>query len=77
METEETVEIERGICAALAGLRNRDGGAHAVVIWLAEGDDYVEAVHGAALEEDYHFLLIGRGGADDRALQEGRECGHA
>ena len=77
MQTEEAVEIERGISAALAGVRDRDGGAHAIVIRFAEGDDYVEAVHGATLEEDHHFLFIGRGGADYGALQEGWECGHA
>src|SRR5580658_883056 len=77
MQAEESVEIQRGIGAALAGLRDRDGGAHAVVIWFAEGDNYVEAIHGAALEEDDHFLLVGRGGAGYGALQKRGQSGHA
>ena len=77
MQAEETVEIERGVGAALARLRNRDGGAHAVVIWFGERDDDVEAVHGAALEEHDHFLLVGRRSGGYRALQERWERGHA
>src|SRR5271156_1074772 len=65
------------IGASLARLGDRYCGTHAVVVWFAEGDDYVEAVHGAALEEDDHFLLVGRGSAGDGALEERWECGHA
>jgi hypothetical protein len=68
MQAEETVEIECGFGAALAWLGDRDRGAHAIVIWFAERDDDVEAVHGAALEEDNHFFGVGGGGADYGAL---------
>src|SRR5277367_332225 len=77
MQAEETIEIERGIGAALARLRNRDRRTHVVVVWFAEGNDDVETVHGAALEEDNHFLFVWGWGADDGALQEGGEGGHA
>ena len=77
MQSEETVEIERGFGAALARLRNRYGGSHAVVIRFGERHDDVEAIHRAALKEDDHFLLVGRRRADNGALQKRGQCCHS
>src|SRR5580704_331192 len=50
MEAEESVEIDDLV------LRNRNGGSHFVVVLLLVGNDHVEAVGGAALEDDYQAL---------------------
>ena len=46
MQAKESVEIEDLV------LRNRDAGAHGVVVLFAIGNDDVEAVGGAALKDD-------------------------
>ena len=74
VQAEEAVEIDRGVGAAAAWLRNGDGWAQAVIVWFGEWDDDVEAVGGAALEEDDELFFAGGGGSGgDGALQE---CGH-
>src|SRR4051794_5489072 len=57
MEAEEPVEIDGGDLAA-AGARDRDGGAELVVVRVSVGDNDVEAVGGAALEEHDEALVI-------------------
>ena len=46
MQAEEAIEIEHLV------LGDGDAGAHGVVVLFAVGDDDVEAVGGAALEDD-------------------------
>src|SRR5215813_3917358 len=74
MQAEVAVEIDGCICTAAAWLRNGDCRAEAVVIRLREWHDDVEAVGGAALEEDDELFFAGeRWGCGDGAL---KECGH-
>ena len=74
MQSEESVEIDGcGASSAAAGLRNRDGRAHAVVIRLGEGHDDVQAVRRAALKQHDQLFLVGHRRGGDGALQE---CGH-
>ncbi len=70
MQAKESVEIERGLGAALLGLRDGDGRAHTVIVGFAEWDDNVQTIHGAALEQHDHLLFGGTSGAGDGALQE-------
>jgi hypothetical protein len=57
MEAEEAVEIDRRIVAAVLWLGDGDARTQAVIIGFAEGDDDIETVGGAALEEDNELLL--------------------
>src|SRR5690348_1499719 len=70
MQTEKSVEINRGILLAAFWLRNGDRGAQAVVIRLGERYDDVQAVHRAALEEHHEFLFVWRGRFRDGAPQK-------
>jgi hypothetical protein len=77
VQAEETVEVDGGFSATALGFWDGYARAHLVVAALAEGDDYVQAVHGAALEEDYHFLFAwGRRGGYG-ALEEAGHGGEA
>jgi len=69
VEAEKSIEIEYLI------LRNGDAGAHGVVVVLAVGHDNVEAVGGAALEDDDE-AAIGRGQSlrHHGASQEAGNC---
>src|SRR5271157_1937092 len=71
VQPKESVEVDGCIVSAAAGLGNRDAGAHAVIIRLAEGDHNVQAVGGSALEQHNELLLPCRGRGGNGALQEG------
>src|SRR5579864_3751395 len=77
MEAEKAIEVERRLFAAALRLRNGNRGTQAIIVWLGERNDYVETVHGAALEEDNELFLIRGGSSGDGALQERRHCSHA
>jgi hypothetical protein len=72
METEEAVEIDR----ALGGSRPGNGNARArgVIVALAEGDDHVEAVDRAALEDGDQDPASRRRGLDGPREKSGREA---
>src|SRR4030095_3364977 len=57
MESEKTVEIHRTVRPAASWLRNGDGGAHPVIILLAERHHDVEAVGGAPLKQHNKVLF--------------------
>jgi hypothetical protein len=65
MEAEEAIEVKD------LTLQDGDGGPHGVVVGLAVRDNDVEAVHGAALEDDNQAMTgEGRGLRQDRAREE-------
>src|SRR5262249_10579913 len=70
VETEEAVEVERRVLGAAARSGYRDRGAQRAVRALAVGDDGVEPVASATLEDRHERLatperLTGRGGPDE------------
>ena len=72
MKAEEAVEIEDLI------LRDGDAGTHVVVVLLAVGDDDVEAVGCATLEDDDQAAAgCGCGLGQNRANQEAGDGGGA
>src|ERR1700722_4770132 len=70
MQPEKTVEIDCCSLCAIARLRNRNRWANAVIVFFAEWHDDVQAVSGAALEEDDQLFLVRHGRCGDCALQE-------
>ncbi len=73
MQPEEAIEIENLVCGY------GDAGAHGVVVLLAVGNDDVEAVCSAALEDDHQAATgiacgFGHDGADEEA-GDGRGAG--
>jgi len=69
VEAEEAVQIDDLF------LRNSDGGTHGVVIRLAPGNNDVEPVGCAALEDDDQFLSLCRGGGGGGSEDgPGEEC---
>ena len=69
MQTEEAVQIDHLI------LLDSDRRAHGVIVLLAIGDNDVEAVGGATLEEYDQLLMIGGGSrhlSHDAASEKGR-----
>src|ERR1700735_312719 len=77
MQAKKSVEIEGCIGTPAFRLWNRDGWAHAVIIWLAKRHNDVEAVHRAPLEQHDHFLFRQARSAGNGSLQEGGQRGHA
>ena len=67
MEAEEAIEVENLV------LRNGDAGTHGVVVLFAIGDDDIETVGGAALEDDDETAIgrcccvLAENGADQKA----------
>jgi hypothetical protein len=59
VQSEKAVEIDRAVSQARARLRNGDRRPRVVVSLLAEWDDHVQAVYGAALEDGDEDLLPG------------------
>src|SRR5262249_29775812 len=72
MEGEETVEIEGCVCA-VAGPRNRNRGPATIVLALTAGDDHIQAVDRAALEDCDEQLRAGRGGRSRSRQKRWRE----
>ena len=76
VQAEEAVEIERRAIASAARLGDRDRRPRRVVVALAERDDDVEAVGGAALEDrDQHLAPAGARGRGPRHERRARSPG--
>lgn len=84
MKPGEFVEVEHAALAA--ALANGDGRARIVIVGLAMRDDDIEAIDGAAQEDDDNALFAGicrksagrpRIGAEQQDSRCGDECGAA
>src|SRR6516165_11089844 len=64
MQTEEAVKVYDLF------LRDRDAGAHRVIVLLAPGNDDVEAVGGSALEDDHETATGDGGGFGEQRAHE-------
>src|SRR5262249_26575131 len=61
MQAEKSVEVDGGIVYAALRRRNRNAGAHAVVIGFAERHDDVQSIRGTPLKEHDELLLVRHG----------------
>ena len=71
VESEEAVEIDRGVFAD-ARPGDRDARPRAVVLGFAERHDHAQAVHGAALKDRDELLARARPSLRERRAREER-----